>query len=388
MPTSRRDFLATTFLYGAALALGSPTWLKAAEAVAGVAGKEKLIVRSLRFYDLETPVSLLNSWITPVNLFFVRNHMSEPTTFDPESYRLTVTGEVEHPLALTLTELRELTPATVINTLECAGNGRAFYQPHVPGVQWQRGAIGTARYTGPRLKDVLTRAGLKPTAKHVAFRGLDEPPSKVPPFIRSIPVEKALAAETLLATQMNGAPLLKHHGYPVRALVPGWIGAASCKWLTEIRVLEREFDGNFMKPGYRLPKGPVAPGSEVNPENAVAITHLNVKSLITHPADGSTVKPGGVQIRGAAWAGEAAVAKVEVSSDSGRTWSPAQLGSDHALYAWRFFEYAWRPARPGSYVLMARATDSLGAVQPAQTAWNPSGYLWNGIDRVNIHVEG
>lgn len=255
-------------------------------------------------------------------------------------------------------------------------------------MQWQRGAIGTAHYTGPRLKDILARSGLKPTAKHVAFEGLDEPPSKVPPFIRSIPIEKALDPDTLLAMQMNGAPLLKHYGYPVRALVPGWIGAASCKWLTEIRVLDHEFDGNFMKPSYRLSKVPVTPGAEVNPEDTVPITRLNVKSFITHPAEGSTAKLGGVQIRGAAWAGEAAVSKVEVSSDGGRTWSPAQLGKDHAKYAWRFFEYVWRPGKQGNYALMSRATDSLGRMQPQQTAWNPSGYLWNGIDQVNIHVEG
>lgn len=386
-PISRRDFLSTTFLSGAALALGRLASPQETEAVSLVPGKEKLIIRSLRFYDLETPVSLLNSWITPVDLFYVRNHMSEPTTFDLDSYRLTVVGEVENPLSLRLADLKKLSSVTVANTLECAGNGRAFYQPHVPGVQWQRGAVGTARYTGPPLKDILARAGLKSTSKHVAFKGLDEPPGKVPPFIRSIPIEKALDPDTLLAMQMNGAPLLKHHGSPVRALVPGWIGAASCKWLTEIRVLDHEFDGNFMKPGYRLPKEPVEPGGEVKPEDTVSITRLNVKSLITQPAEGTTAKLGWIQVRGAAWAGEADVRKVEISTNGGRTWNPAQLGTDHAKYAWRFFEYTFKPAKPGGYMLMSRATDSLGRVQPTQAAWNPSGYLWNGIDQVNIHVE-
>jgi sulfite oxidase len=384
---SRRDFLSTTLLSGAALALGHLARPWSAEAAALVAGKEKLIIRSLRFYDLETPVTLLNSWITPVDLFFVRNHMSEPTTFDPDAYRLTVGGEVEHPLSLTLADLKKLETSSVTNALECAGNGRGFYRPRVPGVQWQRGAVGTARYTGPRLKDVLARASLKPTAKHVMFRGLEEPPGKVPAFIRSIPIEKALDSDTLLAMQMNGAPLLKHHGYPVRVLVPGWIGAASCKWLTEIRVLEREFDGNFMSPAYRMPKESVAPGAGVKPEDTVPVTRLNVKSLITHPAEGTTAKLGWVHIVGAAWAGEAEVTRVEVSADGGRTWVPAQLGRDQARYAWRFFEYAWKPAKPGAYTLMSRATDSQGRVQPAQGAWNPSGYLWNGIDQVNIYVQ-
>lgn len=384
---SRRDFLSATLLSGAALALGDLTMPWSAEAAALILGKEKLIIRSLRFYDLETPVTLLNSWITPVDLFFVRNHMSEPTTFDPDAYRLTVGGEVEHPLSLTLADLKKLAAATVTNTLECAGNGRGFYQPRVPGVQWQRGAVGTARYTGPRLKDVLARAAVKPTGKHVMFKGLDEPPGKVPAFIRSIPIEKALDPDTLLAMEMNGAPLLKHHGYPVRALAPGWIGAASCKWLTEIRVLDREFEGNFMKPAYRMPKESVAPGADVKPEDTVPVTGLYVKSLISRPAEGAAAKLGLVHIAGAAWAGEAEVTKVDVSTDGGRTWNPAQLGRDHAKYAWRFFEYAWKPAKPGAYTLMSRATDSQGRVQPAQGMWNPSGYLWNGLDQVNIHVE-
>jgi sulfite oxidase len=386
-PISRRDFLSTALLSSAALTLGHLAWPQAGEAVSLTPGKEKLIIRSLRYYDLETPVTLLNSWITPVDLFYVRNHMSEPTTFDPDAYRLAVTGEVQHPLSLTLADLKKLSTATVTNTLECAGNGRAFYQPHVPGVQWQRGAVGTGRYTGPRLKDVLARAGVKPSGKHVAFKGLDEPPGKVPPFIRSIPIEKALDPDTLLAMQMNGAPLLKHHGYPVRALVPGWIGAASCKWLTEIRVLDHEFDGNFMKPGYRLPKEPVAPGAEVKPEDTISITRLKVKSLITQPAEGATAKLGWIQIKGAAWAGETDVTKVEVSTNGGRAWNPAQLGHDHAKYAWRLFEYAWKPSKPGAHTVMSRATDSLERMQPAQAAWNPSGYLWNGMDQVNFHVE-
>jgi len=384
---SRRDFLSATLVSGAALALGNLAMPGSAEAAAPIPGKEKLIIRSLRFYDLETPVTLLNSWITPVDLFFVRNHMSEPTTFDPDAYRLTVGGEVERPLSLTLADLRKLDTATVTNTLECAGNGRGFYQPRVPGVQWQRGAVGTARYSGPRLKDVLARAGVKPTAKHVMFKGFEEPPGKVPAFIRSIPIEKALDPDTLLATQMNGAPLPKHHGYPVRALTPGWVGAASCKWLTEIRVLDHEFEGNFMKPAYRMPKESVAPGAEVKPEDTVPVTGLYVKSLITRPAEGTAVKPGLVYIAGAAWAGEAEVTKVDVSTDGGRTWNPAQLGWDRAKYAWRFFEYAWKPAKPGAYTLMSRATDSQGRVQPAQGMWNPSGYLWNGLDQVNVHVE-
>src|SRR5712692_10932037 len=188
---------------------------------------------------------------------------------------------------------------TVIDTLECAGNGRAFAVPHVPGVQWEKGAVGTARFSGPRLRDVLERAEVRPTGKHVMFRGLDEVPGKVPVFIRSIPIEKATDGDTLVALHMNGAALTKHHGFPARALVPGWIGAASCKWLTEIKVLDKEFDGNFMKPAYRMPNEPVKPGESVNPDATHPLTALAVKSLIASPSDGATLKKHAIQIHGA-----------------------------------------------------------------------------------------
>lgn len=191
-----------------------------------IPGKEEMIVRSARFLDLEAPPEFLNSWITPVPHFFVRNHMHEPSTLDADTWQLTIAGEVEKPLTLNLADLTELESHTVVNTLECAGNGRGFQQPHVPGIQWQKGAVGTASFTGPRLRDVL-RAGVKTAGKHVMFRGLDEVPGRVPPFIRSIPMEKAVDSDTLVATRMNGEVLTRHHGFPARALVPGWIGSLS-----------------------------------------------------------------------------------------------------------------------------------------------------------------
>src|SRR5207245_4778669 len=328
-----------------------------------------------------------NSWLTPVSHFFVRNHMHEPSTLDPEEWRLRISGEVERPFTLSLAELRKFESHDVTNTLECAGNGRAFQKPHVPGVQWQRGAVGTARFAGPRLRDVRMRAGLRETGKHVMFRGLDEVPGKVPPFIRSIPIEKATDEETLIATRMNGAALTKHHGFPARALVPGWIGAASCKWLTEIKVLDKEFEGNFMKPGYRMPNQPVQPGADVNPDDTHPITALNVKSIIAGPIDNSIVRSRSVHIHGAAWAGEADVARVEVSTDGGSTWHPAQLGREKSKYAWRLWNYSWHAPRSGEYTILSRAADSQGRTQPQTAAWNPSGYLYNVVDQVKIHVQ-
>ena len=189
---------------------------------------------------------------------------------------------------------------------------------------------------------------MKASGKHVMFRGLDEVPGKVPPFIRSIPIEKALDSDTLIATHMNGSPLTKHHGFPARALVPGWVGAASCKWLTEIKVLEAEFAGNFMNPGYRFPNQPGPPGEAVKPEDMHVLTGLNVKSVISAPSEGANVKSGPVRVHGAAWAGEADIVKVEISTDGAATWHEARLGEEQARYAWRLWSFEWK-AKAGDY---------------------------------------
>lgn len=349
-------------------------------------GEDGQILRSLRFLDLETPVECFNTWLTPVPRFFVRNHMHEPVTLDRQEWKLLIGGEVEHPFTLDLNELSKLATHAVVDTLECAGNGRALYHPAVPGIQWQKGAVGTARFSGPPLRALLERAGVKPNGKHVMFRGLDEVPGKVPPFVRSIPIEKALNADTLVATHMNGTPLTRHHGFPARALVPGWVGAASCKWLAEIKVLDAEFEGNFMNPGYRLPNGPVKPGDTVKPQDTHPVTGLAVKSLISSPGDGATVKAAAVHIHGVAWAGEADIAKVEISTDGGGSWNPAQLSREQAHYAWRLWSYHWKALKSGDYVIQSRASDSQGGIQPATVVWNPSGYLYNAIDQVKIHV--
>ena len=384
---SRRDFL--KHISGAAAATTVPSilsWALAQGQSVDFPGEDGMILRSFRFVDLESPVEHFNTWLTPVPHFFVRNHMFEPTELDPHDWLLSIGGEIEKPITLNLTELSKIETHSVINTLECAGNGRGLQRPQVPGIQWGKGAVGTARFSGPRLRDVLQRAGVKPTGKHVMFRGLDEVPGKVPPFIRSIPIEKALDADTIIATHMNGSPLPKHHGFPARALVPGWIGAASCKWLTEIKVLEAEFVGNFMSPGYRLPNQPVQPGETVKPEDTHPVAALSVKSVIAGPSDGANLRAGNVRVHGAAWAGEADIEKVEISIDGGATWIPAKLGHDQAHYAWRLWAYDWKPAKTGDYTLLSRATDSQGRTQPSAAVWNPSGYLYNAIDQVKVHV--
>jgi sulfite oxidase len=385
---SRRDFL--KHISAAALAAGATpsllTWAFPQDQSVNVPGEDGMLLRSFRFVDLETPVEYFNTWLTPVPHFFVRNHMYEPVQLDANDWRLSIGGEVEKPITLSLADLSKLETHSVVNTLECAGNGRNLYRPQVPGIQWGKGAVSTARFSGPRMRDVLHRAAVKPTGKHVMFRGLDEVPGKVPPFIRSIPIEKALDSDTLIATHMNGQPLTKHHGFPARALAPGWIGAASCKWLTEIKLLDAEFAGNFMSPGYRFPNQPVKPGDAVKPEDTHPLTALSVKSVIAGPGDGATVNSGKLFVHGAAWAGEADITKVEISTDNGATWNPAKLGHDQSHYAWRLWTYDWKTTKSGDYTIQSRATDSQGRTQPSTPAWNPSGYLYNAVDQVTIHV--
>jgi DMSO/TMAO reductase YedYZ molybdopterin-dependent catalytic subunit len=385
---SRRDFL--KYASAAALAAGATpsllTWAFPQDQSVNVPGEDGMLLRSFRFVDIETPVEYFNTWLTPVPHFFVRNHMYEPVQLDANEWRLSIGGEVEKPITLSLADLSKLESHSVVNTLECAGNGRGLYRPQVPGIQWGKGAVSTARFSGPRMRDVLHRAAVKPSGKHVMFRGLDEVPGKVPPFIRSIPIEKALDSGTLIATHMNGQPLTKHHGFPARALAPGWVGAASCKWLTEIKLLDAEFAGNFMSPAYRWPNQPVKPGDAVKPEDTHPLTALSVKSVIAGPTDGASVSSGKIIVHGAAWAGEADITKVEISTDNGATWTPAKLGHDQSRYAWRLWTYDWKAAKPGDYTLQSRATDSQGRTQPSTPAWNPSGYLYNAIDQVKIHV--
>ncbi len=386
--TSRRDFLKTAS--AAALGAGAthPLLSWAAEAPIAIPGKDGMIVRSYRFYDLEMPVEFMTDWITPVNHFYLRNHMFEPAKINPATWKLTVSGEVTKPLTLTLSDLEKIPVHSVTNTLECAGNGRAMQAPKVPGVQWGKGAVGNANFSGPSLKAILDQAGVKDSGKHVQFRGLDQVPGKVPPFVRSIPIEKATDGDTLIATHMNGAALTLHHGFPARAITPGWVGAASCKWLTEITVLDKAAEGNFMSPGYRFPNNPGKPGEPIKVEDTHALTALTVKSVIAAPGEGAKLKPGPQVVRGVAWAGEADVTKVEISTDGGATWNPAELGKDKAKYAWRLWSYNWKPAKSGDYVILSRATDSQGRVQPESAIWNPSGYLYNAYDQVKVYVQG
>lgn len=334
--------------------------------------KPGLIVHSPRPLDAETPPELLDSWITPRARFFVRSHFYIPQ-IDLARWQLTIGGLVAKPLELSLEQIRRMPQIERVVTLECAGNGRAYFEPHVAGTQWRKGAVGTARWKGVRLRDVLARAALKPEAKHIWFDGVDTGMVAAPDFVRSVPVEKCLHPDTLLATEMNGAPIPIEHGFPLRLITPGWEGAACVKWLTKMTASPHEADGFFMQTAYRIPNHAVAPGAAVEAKDMVPVTSLAVKSLITRASG---------PIEGFAWAGEADVARVEISTDGGRTWNETKLGRDKAPFAWRQFRYDWRPASGEPPRIFARATDNHGRTQPADPAWNPSGYLDNMQDAI------
>ena len=348
---------------------------------------DDMIVRSARPEDLEMPLSGFEDFITPVERFFVRTHVPVPAV-DIAQWRLKVEGHVATPLTLSMDELRKMPSVEIVGVLECAGNGRLNYDPPVAGVQWANGAVGNGRWRGVRLTEVLRRAGVKPGAVEVLFDGADVPLGTMPDFQRTIPIKKALHPATLLAYEMNGEMLPIQHGFPLRAVVPGWAGDSWCKWVTSVRVLNEEFGGFWMKNAYLHPGKPVAPGSVVPAEAMKPVTSLRVKSVIAFPANGEGVVVGKrIVVRGAAWSGDGgAVAGVDVSVDQGRRWRAARLTGEATPFGWRLWEFPWTPAVERHHTVLARARDAGGDVQPLVQEWNPSGYLWNVVARADVDV--
>ena len=347
-----------------------------------------LTVRVTRPFDAETPVREFIPFLTPNPRFFVRSHFGPPPpdAVSEANWRLRVGGLVERAQEFTLQALKQFGSVTITAVVQCSGNGRAFHRPKVPGVQWERGAVGNAEWTGVRLRDVLAKAGVHAGAQHVQLQGADRPVvASVPLFIRSIPLEKALHPDTILAYEMNGRPLPLLHGAPLRVITPGWMADACMKWLTEITVQAEESTGYYMQQAYRMPTKPVEPGGSMS-GSSIPVEAMVVKSLIAAPQEGETVRSGPVAIQGMAWSGEAKVVKVEVSFDEGKTWETARLVGEDRLYAWRQWQMVWKAKTAGRFTILCRATDARGEQQPATTPWNPSGFLWNGWDRVSVTV--
>ena len=378
-PIDRRRFLG---LAGAAALAPGSLFAGVAESVP--AARRRMIQRNGYAIDAETPLDALTTYLTPNDLFFVRHHWN-PLYAAKRGWALVVDGEVERPLRLTAEDLRRMPRATATCVLQCAGNGRGLFSPSVPGVQWEYGAVGNARWGGVRVRDILERAGVKASAKHLHSFGGDKPPVHVPPFLRSVEIEKILA-DGIIADEMNGEPLPSIHGGPARLVVPGWAGDHWMKWLDRISAQPEPQKGFYMETAYRYPKEPGAPGAMIPPADMRPVTELFVKSCFTDaPTRARAGAP--IDVRGFAFSGAPDVARVEVSDDEGATWRAADIDPQHDPFAWRLWSFRWIPSVPGKAVLWARATDSRGAVQPRTGVWNPSGYLHNGWHSAAVEVE-
>jgi sulfite dehydrogenase (cytochrome) subunit A len=383
----RREFLA-----GALLTM--PIASAGHAAAGGLSGGGALIRRSWRPPNLETPLEGLRHLYTPNDQFFVRYHLSVIPEVDTATWRLRIGGEsVTTPFELSLPEMRRRYAQVEIPAInQCSGNRRGLFEPRVPGVQWSNGAMGNARWRGVRLRDVLRDAGVRSDAMEVVFDGADRGViPQTPDFQKSLPVEKALHEDVLVAFGMNGKPLPHSNGAPARLVVPGWTATYWVKHLSEIRVQPKAFDGFWMKSGYRVPAGAFAGERFVSQETAetVPITEILVNSLITSHADGDSIRRGRVaELGGWAWDGGSGIANVEVSADGGRLWKAAALGRDVGRYSWREFRWPIETRAAGRIELRVRATARSGATQPDLLVANPSGYHHNRVQRVALEVFG
>ena len=321
--------------------------------------------------NLETPLHELDDLIVPNELFFVRSHAPVPT-IAPADYRLQVTGHVERELQLSLDDLRGMPQQTITAFLECSGNSRSRFDPIADGTQWGNGAVGTAEWTGVRLRDVLEMAGVREGAVDVVSQGGD-----LEVMQRGLPLGKAYDPNTLIVLQMNGVDLPPAHGGPARLFVPGWGGIASTKWLVRLEVLDRVFNGRFNSESYQII---TEEGVKVRP-----VREMPVKSVITRPLPGDQLTAGQQTLVGYAWSGYGGIATVEVSVDDGATWAEAQITHQAGPLAWVRFEYTW-DAQPGQTRLLSRATDELGEQQPTEVPWNSRGYQMNAIYPVPVTI--
>jgi DMSO/TMAO reductase YedYZ molybdopterin-dependent catalytic subunit len=343
----------------------------------------------------ETPEHLLNDDTTPTEKFFIRNNGTPPQApSDPNAWKLTIDGEVNKPIEITLGELRKRAPAkTYRMVLECGGNGRSFFTPQARGNQWTNGGIGCAEWTGIPLATLLRAAGVKPSAVYTANYGADVHLSGDPKRVtlsRGVPIAKAMSEYSLLVWAMNGKPLENIHGGPLRLLHPGWPGSTSHKWLTKITLRDKVHDGQGMLgASYRVAIKPMMPGGKADDSNFRILESMPVRSIITNPQNGHKMPAGTreLRLRGAAWSGEPEVRRVDLSIDFGATWRSAQLGPARNRYDWRRWTATLRFPSDGYYEIWARATDSSGKAQPHVAGnWNPQGYAGNPMHRIAVLI--
>ena len=378
---ARRHFLQGASAMSLSLLLGEHLSVNAGEPLRRIPRSETPLL-------LETPIAALDQAVTPNELFYVRNHFPVPM-LQANTWRLRVVGAVERELELTLDEVRRMPSRSVAMTLECAGNSRSLLNPVVRGAQWGNGAISTAEWTGVSLSDILNRAGLRNTAVDVVLEGADrgeitaEPRSPgVIPFARSLPLAKARQAGVVLAYRMGKAELPANHGFPLRAIVPGWFAMASVKWVTRIVVTDRPYNGFFQSLDYSFYE------RRQGLVTVTPLTEMQVKSLIVSPTPMQRLALNTPhRVHGTAWTGESEITRVEVSADNGRTWADARLLGNARAHCWRMWEFPWRtPAAAGRATLMSRATDARGNVQPMQRDTDRRNYMINHVLPIEVDV--
>jgi DMSO/TMAO reductase YedYZ molybdopterin-dependent catalytic subunit len=333
------------------------------------------------------PLEVLREAVTPIGLHYLLIHYDIPQV-DAGTWRLDVDGRVGTELSLGLDALRGLPSREVVATMECAGNGRARLEPRPVSQPWLLEAVGTGRWRGVALRDLLEQATVAPDATEVLFTGLDRgiEGGEEQFFQRSLTLADAREPDVLLAYELNGVPLPPQHGFPLRLLVPGWYGMTNVKWLTRITLLNEPFTGYQQARGYRL--------RQTDDDDGEPLSRIQPRALMVPPGIPDfmtrerTVQAGSVTIDGRAWSGLAPVASVEVSIDDGATWQGAQLDPPElGRWAWRRWSYEWNDAKPGRHVLACRARDEAGNAQPAEPQWNVGGYANNEVQRVVVTVE-
>ena len=400
----RRDFFKKTAAIAGAAAIGST--VEATEAVhighpvdtrpvldVAFPQKQPLITHSDRPPLLETPRAIFTQAITPNDLFFVRWHMPMiPTYINPHYFSITIDGAVKTPLKLSLESLKEdFKPVEITSVLQCGGNSRSAFHPTPGGIQWGPGAMGCAKWKGVRLKEVLAKAGLQPNASWIKFHGLEKPVyTKTDGFIRALELSK-VHDDIIIAYEMNGEDLPYLNGFPVRLILPGFYSDSWIKMLSNITVTTEKPTLHFMDHAYRVPDNececemPDQLATKTKP-----IEEMNVNSLIGYPQNGIRVKQGAEMIvRGVAFDGGHGIAKVEISTDGGESWSEAKLDDGkQGSYAYRTFSLPVTPAQSGKLTVMSRATNTKGETQPFahDVKWNRGGYKFNGIDEVTVEV--
>jgi DMSO/TMAO reductase YedYZ molybdopterin-dependent catalytic subunit len=349
--------------------------------------KGTMILQRTRPPLLETPFEVFDRGVfTPNDQFYVRWHWAViPTSVDVKTFKLAVRGHVNQTLSLSLDDLRSLPQVELAAVNQCSGNSRGYYEPRVPGAQWSHGAMGNAVWTGVRLKDVLDRAGVKAGAVQVRFDGLDEPVvPDAPDFKKSLDIDHARDGEVMIAYAMNGEQLPLLNGFPLRLIVPGWYSTYWVKMLSDIEVLDKKDDNFWMAVAYTIPDTPhasITPGQ--TGVKLVPINKMVPRSFFTNVAGGATLPAGNAALRGIAFGGDSGVAKVELSADGGKSWQPTTLGKDHGKYSFRQWEMNV-PLAKGGHVFMVRCTNQAGDVQPDAPNWNPSGFMRNVIETVQV----